>query len=199
MPVKAGAYNVLLGSVNNNLPAFNQYQHLWLQTEIWINGVDEVFGRRAMVSVAYARQAEVANGVADNCITSVKIINGTIIGSDIAPSTIGAGNIANGAIDTQLKAAWAPTVNGGVVYPKIITGSAVSTGGGTYNVTLAAGIFTSPPVVLVTAISNGSSTDKFFVNVQSISTTSFTVNTYASWTNMTQAAGISFYWMAIGN
>lgn len=85
VPVKAGAYNVLLGSVNNNLPDFNQYQHLWLQTEVWINGVDEVFGRRAMVSVAYARQAEVANGVADNCITSVKIINGTIIGSELRP------------------------------------------------------------------------------------------------------------------
>lgn len=73
VPVKAGAYNVILGSVNHNLPDFSQYQGLYLQTEVIVNGNDEVFGRRALNSVPYARQAEVANGVADNCITSAKI------------------------------------------------------------------------------------------------------------------------------
>jgi len=205
VPVKAGAFNVLLGSVNHTLPDFSQSQNqnLWLQTEAWINGVDEVFGRRAMVSVAYARQAEMANSVADNSVTSAKIMNGavtaakisslpTITGGMISAQTITGANLANGTI-TQTQALFAPTVNGGVANPKIVGGIAV-TAGGMARINLTG--FTSVYSIMVTPARGDRGIVAQVVDT-SYSAAGFDVQT--RYNNDDSLANSIFFWMVIGN
>jgi hypothetical protein len=214
VPVKAGGFDVLLGSVNKTLPDFSQSQNqnLWLQTEVWINGVDEVFGRRAISSVAYARQAEMANGVVDSCITSAKILNGTIVSADIGTNQITGGasgnialntitnsNIANGAIDTQAKAPWAPQVYvDGIARSnaKIECGNAVTDATGKITVTFPSAFSVAPNLNCTVLQASGSAV---FVNIYSLSASQFVVTTLNQGSDgFFRIFPAQFYWTAIG-
>jgi len=156
--ITAGGFNVFLGPINKALPA-DFSQNYYLQTEVNINGNWEVFGRRAIESVAYAHQTDMANGVMDNCISTTKIANGAVTaakisslppinGGEILGQTITGANLVNSTI-TQTQASFAPTVaiNGAIQnYPKIACGITASDGNGNAAIIFPVGFFANLPM-----------------------------------------------------
>jgi hypothetical protein len=211
--ITAGGFNVLIGSVAKPAPFPSDFtKNYYLQTEININSNWEVFGRRAIESVAYAHQADVANGVMDNCIITTKIADGavtaakisslpSIYGGEILGQTITGANLVNSTI-TQTQASFAPMVavngtwrNG----PKIAGGQASSDGTGKCTISLTAYGFTNPPIISCTSAHGD--TPKL-VTISSVTTSSAVIDT---WTDQSGgglpyalAGPITFQWIAIG-
>ena len=174
---KKGYFTALLGSITTFAIAgldFNSQYYL----EMWVSGEPSAMTpRKPLSSIPYAMRAEHANQVTDNSITGSKIVDGAVTNSDIADNTITSNKIvdrsiissdiaaenitwneiADGTIRsyeigdgqvTSAKAPWAPTVNGGISNPKIVTGMIGTDKYGDMGVTIYG--FSNPPIVVAT-------------------------------------------------
>jgi hypothetical protein len=95
-----GVFNVILGSVSAfstaTSPLFTGTGDRYIG--ITVGSGTEMTPRLRITSVAYSLRASQADGVADNTITSAKIVDGTIVTADIAANAVGSSQIADGAV-----------------------------------------------------------------------------------------------------
>lgn len=127
--IKRGNFAIQLGSGVVSLTGLDFNNAYW--AGIQVGTATEMTTRLPLQSVPYALQAQMADNVTDNAITSVKVADASISKADlasnsvdsskienlavdtddIANSAISSAKVANNAIDTQAKAPWAPRVN----------------------------------------------------------------------------------------
>lgn len=95
--IKVGLFTVLLGSINNTFSSHFTGEKRWLGMQL---GSGPISSRPVpVVSASYAFRAQksdtasMASGVADNSITSAKIVNGTIQFADIAQNSATNGQV----------------------------------------------------------------------------------------------------------
>ena len=79
-----------------------------------------IVGTSQLLSVPYALNSKMADGVADNSITSVKISDGTIVTADVADNTVSTAKLGNLAVSSD------KLQNGAVIGAKIAQAGAAS-------------------------------------------------------------------------
>jgi hypothetical protein len=95
--VTNGIFNVLLGSVTPfPVTLFTNPGERFIG--VTVGTASEMKPRLKIASVAYSLRANQSDGVADNTITSAKVVDGTIALADIAAGAVGTSQIADNAV-----------------------------------------------------------------------------------------------------
>jgi hypothetical protein len=129
--VRAGAFNMILGDTAQGgivLPTFSKPYFLELSFKRHSDPTYETFPRQQLLSTPYSMRAEIANQVANDCITSEKIADKSISTCDIADNTITAAKIANSTITaSKITTTAGQRINGSNIENGTLTSSNITT------------------------------------------------------------------------